>query len=180
VSISGPSELRVGQAVTYTASGQAYDGGPVTYTWQLPGTPSTASGPTVSFTPTSAGRAVLKVTATDAGGLAGTAERTVTISPAQGGGDATRPTLAVQKVKPVRRPNRSTIKGRATDAGGIARVRVRFGDGTSARATVSRRGRFTVRHRYARAASYEATVTAFDKAGNTRARRVTVRVLRRR
>jgi hypothetical protein len=182
VSISGPAELRVGDAVTYAASGVAFDGGAVTFAWQLPGDPPTGSGASVSFTPTTPGQATVRVTATDAGGLARTAERQVTISPAAGGSapDTAKPTLTLKKVKRVRRPKRSTIKGRATDASGIRRVTVRFGDGRRRRATLSRTGRFTVKHRYKRAATFEATVIAVDKAGNTRTRHAKVRVLKKR
>lgn len=177
VSISGPSELRVGEPATYTASGQAFDGGAVTFSWQLPGTPPAATGATATFTPTQPGAATVQVTATDADGLSSTATKAVTISPAQ---DRKKPTLSVNKVQTVRRPHRSTIKGRATDAGGIARVTLRFGDGSSKRATLSGSGRFTVHHRYGRAGRYTLTVTAVDKAGNTTTTHRAVRVLRRR
>ena len=187
VAISGPSELRVGEPVTYGASGQAYDGGAVRLAWQLPGTPSTGAGTSVSFTPVAPGQATVRVTATDANGLAGTAERAVTISPAQAvptpgsqGRDTSKPTLRVRKVKQVRRPKRSAIRGRATDASGIARVTVRFGDGKRKRVRPSRTGRFTVKHRYGTVASYEATVTAVDEAGNARTKHAKVRVRKRR
>jgi hypothetical protein len=42
VAIAGPSELRVGEPVTYGATGNASDGGPLTFAWQLPGNPPTA------------------------------------------------------------------------------------------------------------------------------------------
>jgi hypothetical protein len=177
VSISGPSELRVGEPVTYTASGAASDGGAVTFAWTLPGKPATARGATVSFTPNQAGKAVVRVTATDGQGLSRIAEKAVTVSPAA---DRRDPSLTVRKIKRVRRPQRSTISGRATDAGGIARVTVRFGDGTHRRAHVGGSGRFTVRHRFDRPGSYKVTVTAVDAAGNTRTTHRTARVLRRR
>jgi hypothetical protein len=92
-------------------------------------------------------------------------------------GDHTRPKVRVSKVKTVRRPNATTIKGRATDKGGIRRVSVRFGDGkrkTSVRLT--RSGRFTLRHRYRKPARYEVTVTVTDKAGNVTTKHVSARV----
>lgn len=85
--------------------------------------------------------------------------------------------MRVSKVKTVRRPNATTIKGRATDKGGIRRVSVRFGDGkrkTSVRLT--RSGRFTLRHRYRKPARYEVTVTVTDKAGNVTTKHVSARV----
>jgi PKD domain len=183
VSISGPSELRIGEPVAFSASGAASDGGPLTFSWQLPGRPSTAKGASASFSPTSAGAAVVRVTATDAQGLARTAEKAVTISPARGaagGRDTVRPRLVVRRIKRVRRPHRSTVAGRATDAGGIARLTVRFGDGKRRRVDVGRSGRFTVRHRYREAGEYQLTLTAVDRAGNRRVVHRTARVLRRR
>jgi PKD domain len=177
VSISGPSELRVGEPVTYSASGQAFDGGAVTFSWQLPGKPPTAAGATASFTPTTAGAAVVRVTATDASGLSNTAERAVTISAAA---DRKAPTLSLEKIATVRRPHRSTIKGRATDAGGIARVTVRFGDGTKRQVHPSATGRFTVKHRYGKAGAYKVTVTAVDDTGNTKTTHRTAHVRKRR
>ena len=177
VSISGPSELRVGEPATYTASGRAYDGSAVTFSWQLPGKPATASGATASFTPNHAGAGVVRVTATDSTGLSGSAQKSVTIAAR---GDHTRPKLSLRKVKAVHRPRRSTIKGRATDASGIARVTVRFGDGKSKRVHPSKSGRFTVRHRYGKAGRFKVAVTAVDGAGNAKTTHRTARVLRRR
>ena len=116
---------------------------------------------------------------TPPGGPAGPGGATPTPTPTPG--DRTRPTLRVSKVKTVRRPKRSTIKGRATDAGRIRRVTVRFGDGkrkTNVRR--SRSGRFTVRHRYSKPARYEVTVIATDRAGNSRTKHVKARVRARR
>jgi hypothetical protein len=176
-SISGPSELRVGEPATYTASGSAYDGSAVTFSWQLPGKPATATGATASFTPDHAGAGVVRVTATDTSGLTGTAQKSVTIAARA---DRTAPKLSLAKVKTVHRPKRSTIKGRATDVSGIARVTVRFGDGKSKRVHPSRSGRFTVLHRYGKAGRFKVTVTAVDGAGNSKAAHRTVRVLKRR
>ena len=95
--------------------------------------------------------------------------------------DKVRPTLSVSKIKTVRRPKRTTIKGRARDASKIRRVTLRFGDGKRKRTVrLSRSGRFTVRHRYGKPARYEVTVTATDRAGNSRTRHRTARVRARR
>ena len=73
------------------------------------------------------------------------------------------------------------VRGRATDANGIRRVRIRWGDGRPrSTARLSRSGRFTVRHRYRRAKRHRITVTATDRAGNVRIKRVRARGLRRR
>jgi hypothetical protein len=95
--------------------------------------------------------------------------------------DKLRPTLSVSKIKTVRRPKRTTIKGRARDASRIRRVTLRFGDGKRKRSVrLTRSGRFTVRHRYGKPARYEVTVTATDRAGNSRTRHRTARVRARR
>ena len=89
--------------------------------------------------------------------------------------DRTKPNLTLRRVKAVRIPKRSTLKGRATDKSGIARVVVRWGDGR--RTTLrSGSGRFTVRHRYRRAKLWRITVSATDKAGNKRTKTVRARV----
>ena len=91
--------------------------------------------------------------------------------------DKIRPTLTVSKIKSVRRPKRTTIKGRARDASKIRRVTLRFGDGKRKRTVkLTSSGRFTVRHRYTKPARYEVTVTATDRAGNSRTRHRTARV----
>ena len=95
--------------------------------------------------------------------------------------DTVRPALTVSKIKTVRRPKRTTIKGRATDASRIRRVTVRFGDGKrKSRVRLTRSGRFTVRHRYGEPARFEVTVTATDRAGNARTKHRTARVRPRR
>jgi hypothetical protein len=192
VAIAGPSELRVGEPVTYGATGKASDGGPLTFAWQLPGNPPTASGSSASFTPTTPGQATVRVTATDSRGLANSAAKAVTISPASPTstptptptptpGDHKRPTLKVSKIKAVRRPKATIIKGRATDKSGIRRVTIRFGDGKRKTSVhLSRSGRFTVRHRYGKPARYEVTVIATDRAGNTSTKHLTARVLAKR
>ncbi len=86
----------------------------------------------------------------------------------------------MSKVKTVRRPKRTTVKGRATDASGIRRVRVRWGDGKRTTARLRSSGRFTVKHRYKKAKRYRVRVTATDNTGNGKTRRVSARVLRRR
>jgi PKD domain len=110
------------------------------------------------------------------GGTGGSAPPPGTTPPAATT-DKVRPTLTVSKIKTVRRPKRSTIKGRARDASGIRSVTLRFGDGKRKRSVkLTRSGRFTVRHRYGTPARYEITVTASDRAGNSRTRHRTARV----
>jgi hypothetical protein len=104
-----------------------------------------------------------------------TATPTATPTPAP---DKTKPSLTLRKVKTVRIPKRSKLKGRATDRSGIARVIIRWGDG---KRTIRRKGgRFTVRHRYRRAKRWRIRVTAIDKAGNRRTKTVRARVRKRR
>jgi hypothetical protein len=115
-----------------------------------------------------------------AGGTAGGTGQT---PPPSGGGataDTKKPTLTLRKVKRVRRPARSVVKGRATDTSGIRRVRVRWGDGKRTTALVSKTGRFTVRHHYKKAKRFTLRVTATDTAGNSRAKTIHARVLKNR
>ena len=81
-SIVGPATATVGSASSYTASAVTAEDRALTYTWTLPGG-GTASGSTLSFTPTSAGDKTLSVTVTDADGRTGTATKTVTVSAAK-------------------------------------------------------------------------------------------------
>jgi hypothetical protein len=94
--------------------------------------------------------------------------------------DTTKPKLTLRKVKRVRRPHRSIVKGRATDASGIRSVVVRWGDGRKTKAKVSKTGRFTVRHHYRKAKRFTLRVKATDKAGNSRTKKIHARVLRKR
>src|SRR6185295_17195289 len=95
--------------------------------------------------------------------------------------DTTKPTLTLRKVKTVRRPKRSTLRGRATDLGGLKRVRIRWGDGSKrTTAKLTRTGRFTAKHRYKKARRYTIRVTATDKAGNSRTKKAHARVLKKR
>jgi hypothetical protein len=103
-----------------------------------------------------------------------------TTTPSAPAPDKTKPTLTVRKVKTVHRPSRSTLRGRATDKGGIRSVKIRWGDGKRTTAKLSRLGRFTARHRYKKAKRFTVRVTAADKAGNTRSRTLHAKVLKKR
>ena len=187
-SISGPSNLTVGQAATFTASGQTWDGRGVAFAWQLPGTPSTASGPSATFRPNAAGTATVQVTLTDDRGTSGdtsddlttTLTKPVTIAPAgTGRPDRTPPRLRLSHVRRVRLPKASTLQGRATDGSGIRSVRVSWGDRRHSTARLRSNGAFTLHHRYRRAKRYQITVVAIDKAGNRTTRHVTAVVRHR-
>ena len=85
----------------------------------------------------------------------------------------------------MREPHKAVIRGVITDASGISSVRVRFGDGKSAKVKLGRHGAFVVRHRYhldkrhASGRTFRVTITAVDKAGNKTVKHVTVRVMPR-
>jgi hypothetical protein len=123
-------------------------------------------------TPTPTPTATATATATATSTATATATATVTATPTTTptpGGDTKKPSVSVSHIKTVRRPARTTIKGLASDASGLRTVTVRFGDGKrKTRVKLTGSGRFTVRHRYAKPAKYEVTVTVTDKAGNTR------------
>jgi hypothetical protein len=177
--LSGPDQLRTGKKATFSATGSSWDGSPVSFSWTLPGKPSSATGASVTFTPTKAGPATVSVTLTDGGGVTGTLTKNVTIV------DKTKPRVRLRHVKRVRVPHKAVIRGVITDASGIARATIRFGDGKSARLKLGRRGAFVVRHRYRldkkhkHGRTFRITVTAVDKAGNKLVKHVTVRVMPR-
>jgi hypothetical protein len=109
---------------------------------------------------------------------------TATPTPAPPGStppDTAKPKLTLSKVKTVRRPARSVVRGRATDKGGVRSVRIRWGDGTKrTTAKLSTAGRFTVRHRYKTVKRFTVRVTATDKAGNGTTNAIHARVLKKR
>jgi hypothetical protein len=185
-SISGPSTLTVGQAATFTATGQTWDGNDVSFAWQLPGAPPTASGPSATFTPTAPGTATVQVTLTDdrttpdtSDDLTTTLTKSVTITTA-GRPDRTPPRLRLSHVRAVRLPKAVTLTGRATDGSGIRSVTVSWGDGRRSTVRLRSNGAFTLKHRYRKAKRYRITVVAIDKAGNRTTRHVTARVRRAR
>ena len=99
--------------------------------------------------------------------------------------DKTKPRVRLHHVKRVRLPHKAVIRGVITDASGIARATIKFGDGKSAKLKLGRRGAFVVRHRYRldkrhkHGRTFHITVTAVDKAGNRIVKHVTVRVMPR-
>src|SRR3954453_10717926 len=147
-SVSGPDEARVGEPATFTASGQAWDGGDVTFAWQLPGDPATAGGPSATFKPTGAGAATVKVTLTDRDGRARTLSRTITVQPAAVNGGGTTPGHAAPRarlshVRTVRVGRTTTVKGRITNAADLRSLTIRWGDGRRTTVHVAADGTFS-------------------------------------
>ena len=180
--LSGPDSLTVGQAATYTATGTSWDGSDVTFSWALPGSPSSATGPSVTFVPTTPGPATVTVTLTDGGGVTGTLTKNVTIAPAVVK-DHKKPHVRLKHVHRIREPHKAVIRGSVTDESGISLATIKFGDGHRARLRLGPKGGFTVRHRYRldrrhrHGRTFRITVTAVDKAGNKISKHVTVRVM---
>jgi hypothetical protein len=183
-SMSGPDQLTVGQAATYTANGTSWDGSALTFSWTLPGSPASASGPSATFVPTTPGPATVTVTLTDGGGVTATLTKNVTVAPAVVK-DHEKPHLRLKHVNRIRLPHKAVIRGTVTDESGIALVTVRFGDGHSARVKPGKLGAWVVRHRYKldrrhrHGRTFHITVVAVDKAGNSITKHVTVRVMPR-
>jgi hypothetical protein len=71
----------------------------------------------------------------------------------------TSPSAELQRIKPVELGKRSTIRGKATDPGGIDEVRIRFGDGGSRTIEVGPDNRFHVRHRYDESGRFKVRLT---------------------
>jgi hypothetical protein len=181
--LNGPDQLTVGQAATYTATGTAWDGSPVSFSWALPGAPSSASGASATFVPTKAGPATVGVTLSG-GGTTATLTKNVNVAPSTVK-DRIKPKVRLRHVTRVRLPHKAVIRGTVHDNGSIALVIVRFGDGKSKRVKLGRKGAFTVshlykldrRHRHGR--TFRISVIAIDKAGNRTTKHVTVRVMPR-
>jgi hypothetical protein len=180
--LSGPDQLTVGQAATYSATGTSWDGSDVSFSWSFPGTPSSATGASATFVPTTPGPATVTVTLTDGGGVTNVLTKNVNVAPTTVK-DHTKPKVRLRRVTPVREPHKAVIRGVITDAGGISLVIVRFGDGKSAQVKLGRLGAFVVRHRYKldkrhrHGRTFRITVIAVDKAANRTTKHVTVRVL---
>jgi hypothetical protein len=172
--IHGPTALELGQKATFTATGSASGGGAVTFSWQLPGTPSSATGTPVSFTPTKLGVQTIVLTITDSSGASAVVTQAVTVK------DTKKPTIKLKRIKTVKLGKSSTISGTITDASGIKSAKISFGDGSKSKTLhLSRKGTFTVRHRYHRAKTFKVKVTATDKAGHKATKTARAKVKRR-
>lgn len=64
------------------------------------------------------------------------------------------------------RGRRLSFGGNVVDPGGIARVRISFGDGSSRALRPGRRGYVAARHVYRRAGSFTVRLEATDRSGN--------------
>jgi PKD domain len=171
--INGPATLELGQKATFTATGSTPNGGGVSFKWVLPGTPSTATGSPVSFTPTAAGVKTVVLTITDSTGASTTVTKAVTVS------DTKKPAITLKKIKTVTRGKSTTIRGSITDASGIKTAKISFGDGTkSKKLRLGAKGSFTVTHRYKRAKTFKVKVTATDKAGHSASKTARAKVRR--
>jgi PKD domain len=171
--IHGPTTLELGRKATFTATGSTPNGGSVTFHWSLPGTPSSATGTPVSFTPTKLGVQTIVLTITDGTGASAVVTQAVTVK------DTKRPTIKIKRIRTVRRGHSTTVRGTITDAGGIKSAKISFGDGSrSKKLHLSRKGAFKVKHRYRRAKRYRVKVTAVDKAGHKATKTAHARVRR--
>jgi hypothetical protein len=168
--IHGPSVLELGKKARFTATGSSPNG-PVTFSWHLPGRPSTATGTPVRFVPTKLGVRTIVLTVTDAAGKSTTVTQAVKVRDTHG------PTIRLHPIGTVHRGSRTTVHGSVTDVGGVRWARIRFGDGSHRRLHLSSTGAFTVHHRYAHAGTFHVTVTAADRSGNHAHRTARARVL---
>ncbi len=172
--IHGPTTLELGVKATYTATGSTPNGGTVTFGWNLPGTPSTASGTPVSFTPKKLGVQSVVLTVTDSTGATTTVTQAVTVK------DTTKPTVKLKKIKTVRLGHRTTLRGTITDTGTVKSATVSWGDGSkTVKLHLNGSGRFTVRHRYKKAKRFTVKVKASDPSGNTTTKKAKARVRKR-
>lgn len=172
--IHGPATLELGSKATYTATGSTPNGGSVKFTWTLPGTPATATGTPVSFTPTKLGVQSVVLTVTDSTGASATVTQAVTVK------DTKKPTIKLKKIIAVALGTKTTLRGTITDASGIRRATLTWGDGSkSVKLHLGRQGGFTVRHRYKKARTFTIKVRATDRTGHRAAKRTKARVRKR-
>lgn len=169
--IHGPATLELGRAATYTATGSSPNGGQVKFSWSLPGRPSTAAGTPVTFTPTTRGVQTIVLTVTDSSGASATVTQAVTVK------DTRKPTIKLRKIKPVKLGQKSVVRGTITDASGIKKATLSWGDGSKAvKLHLGRGGSFTIRHRYKKAKTFQVKVTASDHAGHRATKKARAKV----
>jgi hypothetical protein len=144
----------------------------VTFKWTLPGIRSTLTGSRVTYKPTTRGVKQLVLTISDS------TKATTTVTYAVRVVDTKKPSVKLRRVKTVRLGKSSTLAGVALDPGGLKSVTLHFGDSRKVTVHVHKDGSFTVKHRYRRAKTYKATLTAIDKVGHVAHTTAKVRIRR--
>jgi PKD domain len=172
--IHGPSVLELGRKATFTATGTAPNGHKVTFQWTLPGKPSSATGSTVTFTPTKLGKHTITLKITDT-----TTHASATVTQAVTVRDTTKPTAHLVAPHRARVGQRLTFRGSAHDASGIRSARLSFGDGSSVTLHLGRGGAFKVHHTYHRAGTFRVRLKVTDRTGHTRTVTVHLKVRKR-
>src|SRR5581483_7844306 len=168
--IHGPLNLQVGSKATFTATGTTPNGGKLKFVWTLPGKPASATGAKVTFTPTKLGVRTITLKVTDRTGTSAVVTQAVRVR------DTRKPGAHLSRIAAVGQGQQTTVHGSAQDAGGIRSVRVLFGDGTSAKARLSKSGSFTVHHTYRRSGRYQVRLRVTDRSGHTTTVSATARV----
>ncbi len=79
----------------------------------------------------------------------------------------TKPKAKLKKIRPVKSSKKTKIRGRATDPGGVTKVKIRFGDGKSAHVKLKDNGKFKVKHRYGKAGKYKVKLAVTGYEGKT-------------
>jgi PKD repeat protein len=127
-------------------------------------------GTPVSFTATKLGVQTIVLKVSDPAGST-TVTQAVTVK------DTKKPTVKLRKVKAVTLGQRTTLRGTVTDASGIKRVTLSWGDRTkSVKVHLGRRGGFTIRHRYKKAGTFTVKLTAKDRTGHSKTSRAKAHV----
>lgn len=155
VRIAGPGRVEVGTRARYSAT--AKGNGPFSFRWAVPGHPPAPRGAHIAFVATRLGLRFVKVQVTDADGTVTLAGKRVRIV------DTRRPRVTAAVGGQGRRLH---FSGNVVDAGGIARVRISFGDGTARVLRPGRGGAVAARHTYRRAGSYTVRLEATDRSGH--------------
>ncbi|MCW3064840.1 MAG: hypothetical protein JWN32_2012 [Solirubrobacterales bacterium] len=157
--ITGPAQLERGKSATFTGTGSTPNGGGVTFSWSLPGVPSSATGATATFVPTKLGAQAIVLTVTDSFGISTTVTKAVKVV------DTGKPAVALRKIKTVRLGKTTVIRGVVVDPSGIKAVKITFGDRKSAKPKLGARGAFTIKHKYKKAKTYKVTLTVTHNTG---------------
>jgi hypothetical protein len=159
--INGPAQLQLGKSATFTGTGSTPNGGSVTFSWSLPGVPSSGTGASATFVPTKLGAQAVVLTVTDSFGISTTMTKAVNIV------DSGDPAVALRKIKTVRLGKTTVIRGVVVAPSGIKSVKITFGDKKSAKPKLGAGGAFTIRHKYKKAKTYTVTLTATDNGGHS-------------
>jgi hypothetical protein len=160
--IAGADQIEIGKIGHYSgAASAAYDGGPVTFNWRLPGVKTRPTTMRVSYTPPSVGTKTLSLTVTDLDGRTSVATKDVEVV------DTKAPVVRIKTPIRGQAGLRTRISVRVLDPGGLKTVGIDYGDKTKpGRVRVPKGGLARLSHVYAKRGTFTVKVLATDRAGH--------------